>query len=408
MSFVSSLIHHTKQYESPTAFWKWSAYSAISAVLRDNVFFVDGDSRLYPNIYVLFVAGSAQRKGRPVTFAEHLIALVNNVKVISGRSSIQAILMDIGQSETDKSGVMVPGGSAIFVAPELSAGIVQDDDSIQILTDIYDFKPTGHTSNLIGRGKSKLDKLVFSMLGASNEELLKSLYSIKAIHGGLLGRTFLVKPDEFRVSNAFPEANETGFQELVGLLKELAGLKGTFQFSWEAKEFFRVWYEEFRPASSKKPDRAGVLGRLPTNVKKLATILAANDVTQIVELRHVDQAIAECLILLPNYNTYVLASGKSKIAEAGGILLESLHKMNGMLLDRRQIIRDNWQNFDIETFDGAVTAFETSGLIKIEQSGSNMYYKLTPQGLDMLGEKSNEQKPVGKSYEQKSAGGVGF
>lgn len=382
MPFVGDLIEHTKQYESPTSFWKWSAYAAIAAVLRDNVWISDGDSRLYPNMYILLIAGSAQRKGRPITLAEHLVYLVNNVKIISGRSSIQAILLEIGQTETDKNGKITKGGSAIFFAPELSAGIVSDDQSIQILTDIYDYKATGHTTNLIGRGKSKLDKLIFSMFAASNEELLKDIYSSKAIYGGLLGRTFLISPNEFRPSNAFPEGNNERFERLVDKLREISHLNGTINFTPTAKHNYRVWYDSFRDQSAKRDDRAGVFGRLPTNVKKLSIVLAANDHCHEIHEKHVDQAIEECLALTKNYNVFIMSSGKSTIAEAGAIVLEDL---SHGAKDRRTMIRDHWMQFDPDILDKTIAALEIGQIITTTSQGNNIAYTLTQKGLEILG-----------------------
>jgi hypothetical protein len=384
-SFVQAFMEHNKQYESPSSFWKWAAYSAIAAVLRDNVKLADGDSWLYPNIYVLFLAGSAQRKGRPITTAEHLVHLVNNVKIISGRSSIQAILVEIGQTETDTKGVLRKGGSAIFFAPELSAGIVSDDQSIQILTDIYDYKATGHTTNLIGRGKSKLDKLVFSMLAASNEELLKELYSLKAIKGGLLGRTFLIKPNESRPANAFPTADEKGFLALVDLLKEISLITEVFQFSQEARNFYVEWYRGFYEAAKKRNDPSGVFGRLHTNVKKLAVILSADGLSSTISKHHVEQAIDECLGLIPNYSSFMISSGKSTIAEAGAIILTELSAKG--CVGKKQLIRDFWMHFDPEILDKTMAAFEISGLIKTQLIGSDISYALTDKGKEIMGKK---------------------
>lgn len=387
MTFIQAFLEHTKGYESPTSFWKWSAYAAIAGVLRDNVWMADGDSRLYPNVYILFLAGSGQRKGRPISDAEHLVHLVNNVKVISGRSSIQAILTEIGHTETDEQGRIKKGGSAIFFAPELSAGIVTDDQAIQILTDIYDYKPIGHTTNLVGRGKSKLDKLIFSMLGGSNEELLKDIYSSKAIYGGLLGRTFLVTPDEFRPSVAFPKGNPERFQKLSKKLSEIGELNGAIQFNEEAERTFADWYVVFRDTSRKKDDRSGILGRLPTNVKKLSVILSANDLCPEVHQRHVEQAIYECLLLLPNYNTFIMTAGKSTIAECGAILLEDLSKGPQ---DRRILLRNHWQSFDQDILDKAIAAFETAQLVTIIGNGSNLMYQLTDKAWELLGKKKPE------------------
>jgi hypothetical protein len=382
-NFVESYLDHTCQYESPGSFWKWSAYAAIAGALRDNVKLRDGDSWLYPNVYILFLAGSAQRKGRPVTMAEHLLHLVDNVKIISGRASIQAILLEIGQTETNTKGVIKPGGSAIFFAPELSAGIVTDDQSIQILTDIYDYKPTGHTTNLIGRGKQKLDKLIFSMLGASNEELLKELYSAKAIGGGLLGRTFLIKADEFRAANAFPTSNEKGFLAIAEQLREISRLKGIWEFSLAASDAYKAWYHQFRQDSRKRDDRSGIFGRLHTNVKKVAVILAANDLSTGVEVAHVEQAIDECVSLIPNYSSFIFASGKSSIADTGAIILTELEKLG--TVTKRQLIRENWMHFDPETLDKAMSAFEISGLVATLPVKGDITYKLTDKGLALFG-----------------------
>lgn len=384
-SFVQAFMDHTQQYESPGSFWRWAAYSAIAGVLRDNVYLADGDSRLYPNIYVLFLAGSAQRKGRPINTAETLVHVVNNVKIISGRASIQAILVEIGQTETNTKGVIKPGGSAIFFAPELSAGIVSDDQSIQILTDIYDYKTTGHTTNLIGRGKSKLDKLIFSMLAASNEELLKELYSVKAIKGGLLGRTFLIKANESRPANAFPIADEKGFIELGTILREISLLKGIFDFTKESRKFYTDWYTKFYEQSKQKSDPSGVFGRLHTNVKKLSVILAANDLSEAIKSQHVEQAIDECLGLLPNYSSFLISSGKSTIADAGAIVLTELAARG--CVSKKQLLRDGWMHFDPELLDKTITAFDISGIIKITLVGSDVSYSLTDKGKEIMGKK---------------------
>lgn len=387
MSFVCDLLIHTRQYESCTAFWKWSAYAAIAAVLRDNVWLPHGDSKLYPNIYALFLAPSSGRKGNPVNTAEHLVHIVKNVRVISGRNSIQAILRDLATTETTKDGTVMRGGSAIFFAPELAAGIVQDDQSIQILTDIYDYRPTGHATNLVGGGKFRVDKLIFSMLGASNEELLRDVYTSKAIEGGLLGRTFLIIPDEFRPSNAFPEGNEGRFLRLVDTLRDVSKLEGPFDWNPDAREFYRLWYDKFRNDSAKKSDRGGILGRLPTGVKKLAMILAANDQSLEIKMVHTEQAIDECLGLIKNYAALQMSQGKSSISACGSALMEILCKAHPEFVDRRYIIRDNWMHFDPDLLDKTVLAFDTAGLIKTYVKGSQVGYGITDKGLEIMGKR---------------------
>ena len=60
----------------------------------------------------------------------------------------EGILDELARGETDKvTGRVTSGGSALFSASELSAGIVSDPEAVKILTDIYDFKDD-YTSRL--------------------------------------------------------------------------------------------------------------------------------------------------------------------------------------------------------------------------------------------------------------------
>jgi predicted transcriptional regulator len=385
LSFISSFVEHTKLYESPNSFWLWSAYAAIAGVLRDNVWLKDGDGRLYPNVYILFLAGSAQKKARPVNMCEQLVHEVSNTNVISGRSSIQAIMMEIGRTETNKTtGKLTKSGAAIFFAPELAAGLVGDDQAIQILTDIYDYKPIPHTTNLIGRGKIKLDRIVFSMLVASNEELLKDFLNSRAIYGGLLGRIFLITPNEWRPGNAFPKGDPVSFGKIKEDLILIANLHGEITFTPDSYQYYDKWYNQVREQSRNVPDRAGIMGRLGTNVKKLAILLAANDLTVEVTQQHVDSAITQCLALVPNYRFFSMSAGKSTIAEAGVIILELLSREKE--LDHKKLLREHWMDADPETFDTALSSFELSGLIQTTLNGSNSrVFQLTSKGKEILG-----------------------
>jgi hypothetical protein len=296
-------------------------------------------------------------------------------------------LIEVGQTETDKeSGRIKKGGAAIFYAPELAAGIVTDDQSIQILTDIYDHKPLGHTTNLVGRGKSRLDSIVFSMFAASNEELLKDLYSSKAIYGGLLGRTFLICPDEFRPSNPFPSGNQSGIRGLVEQLIQISKLAGPVCFTQDAIELYGDWYTKFRDKSRNKSDRAGVLGRLPTNVKKLSMLIAANRISLVISKEDVEKAIEETVKLLPNYNKMVMTTGKNTTTDAATEILALIDAKNPKEMSRKDLVQKLiFEGIDHETVDKAMVNLETAGLTKVlRAAGTDVVYGLTEKCLEIL------------------------
>lgn len=388
--FVKQLMEHTKLYESPSSFWKWAAYTAIGAVLRDNVFRKMGDQLVFPNVYTLFVADSAvHRKGHPVKIIENIVNAVRNTKLISGRSSIQGILDELSGSEQDKrTGQIMRGGSALFSAGELSAGIVNDPDAIKILTDIYDFKEE-YTSRLRGSGVFKIKNVCFSMLAASNEELLRDVYDGKAIFGGLLGRTFLVRPNEFRQGNSLfriPDQTQS-FNRMVDTLKEYAKLKGQFEITPEAEKYYDEWYLPFRRSYEKKSDRSGVSGRIHTSAFKLSMIIAIDRTQQLViQETHVKEAIAECMNLLPNYQSFVIAGGKSSVGEVASLLIEDIWNSKGKTITKSEFLSRYIHMFDSELLDRTITTLTQAELIKlvISTNGTSMVeaYGVTQKCID--------------------------
>jgi hypothetical protein len=388
MDFINLFIEYTKEYESPTSFWKWAAYTAIASVCRDNVHTKFGELKIYPNIYTLLLADSAvHRKGNPVKVCERLVHLVRNTKVISGRSSIQAILDELSRGETNpETGKILKGGSCLFSAPELSAGIVSDPDAVKILTDIYDFREE-YTSRLRGSGLFKIQNVCFTMMAASNEDLLREVYDTKAIFGGLLGRTFLVKPDEFRPANSLFHL-QNGHQHFEQMINELQGMSkkfGEMEFSEDAIKEYEGWYEEFRESYRDKPDKSGIAGRLHTGVIKLAMIFCMNrQQTLCVMMEDVRKAIDECIALIPNYKTFLMASGKSILADVATTIINEIWAAEGHCSTKRRILQKYWNQFDAETFDKATDTLTQAGMLQTMMVENEIMLSLTQKCIEII------------------------
>lgn len=392
-TFLQKYLEHTQIYESPNSFWKWSAYAAISAVLRDNCFKRQGDSAIFPNVYILFLAeSSGHRKGRPIELCESLVYKVNNTKIISGRASVQAILDELSRGETDKdTGKIIKGGSAIFIAPELAAGIVSDPEAMKILTDIYDYKSNPYKSRLRTGPSFNIERIVFSILAASNEDMIKDLFNSTVVKGGMLARTFLIIPNEFRPSNSLMridmEERKSSFTNVLKSLEEISRLRGEFIFEDDAILEYEEWYNPFRQSYKAKKESSGIVGRIHTGALKIAMLIAANHVSLQVTKEHMEEAINECLKLIPNYSAFTMGNGKSTISNAGGMLLADLLEAKGKdyKLTRKEVIRNHWQDFDAEILDKLILNLEISGIIRQITSGSTITYQLTAEGLDKLG-----------------------
>lgn len=387
MNFIESFIKYTKIYESPSSFWRWSAYATIAAVLRDNCHVELRDMAIYPNIYVLLLADSANhRKGLPVKFCEKYVKLIKNTKIISGRSSIQAILDELAKGETDrKTGKIMKGGSALFTARELSAGIVSDPAAVEILTDIYDFQDEW-TSHLRGSANFTIHNLCFTIMAASNEDLLKGVYDMRALRGGLLGRTFLVSPNEFRPANSlFSQETDNEIiesteinKELERKLREISQLQGKFFFDRDAIKEYDNWYFPLRESYKDKSDKSGVFGRIHTGALKIAMIIcAASSLDRRVTKKHVEEAISDVMELIPNYNQFTMGAGRAPLAESVAIFLTLLYNEPQHQMSRKDLLFKHWNNFDTDNLDKIVATLESGGNLQSLMGDNSMIYCLT-------------------------------
>lgn len=383
--FSDILLEYTKDFESPTSFWKWSGYAIIAGLLRDNVWLKQADIRIYPNIYVVLMADSgAHRKNRPVSTAGDLAQFVKITKVIRGRASIQAILSVLGKVYTDRNtGEMIKGGSCLLCAEELASFIVDDPQAIKLLTDIYDYREVWES--ILKSEEFKVEKLCVSMLAASNEEFLRDVYTGKAIYGGLLARTFLIKPDEFRRGNSLFETNGSYNRDvLLDPIKDIIDKKnhGEVLMSAEGAIEYNRWYYPFRESYRVKPDRSGVAARIHTGVLKLSMILTLDRYERIIRKDIVERAICECMELLPNYENFTMGSGKSEIAEAAAFFLQSLWEAKGHTMYKSDFLAKHWNEVDGEKLNKITETLEQGKIITILISGAATIYTLTSKGIE--------------------------
>ena len=175
------------------------------------------------------------------------------------------------------------------------------------------------------------------------------------------------------------------YENLIVLLKKIGHLKGEVSFTDPAWDLYDSWYIPFRESQKSKIDRTGVLGRIHTGIIKISMILAANDLSLVVQEHHIEDAIDLCIKLLPNYNSFTFSSGKSDIAQAGAILIADLKDAPNHSLSRKEILRKNWMNFDAELLDKLIVNLEGAEFVVQEMNQKReVSYRLTTKMLKVL------------------------
>lgn len=389
MGFVDEFIEFTKHEESPENFWRWAAYATIAALLRDSVYYDHGLRKTYPNIYVIFLAQSANdRKSGPFKLVYLLLnhPAVLNTKIIRGRASVQAILDELSSDVGSKNGGLpLKGGSCLLAAEELASFFVNDPQLIAMITDMYDFYELWEYK-LRSTGSMKIKNLCVTLLAASNEQLLKEVYTDAAVYGGLLGRTFMVRPDLTRPPNAQVDVDPSQYKidGLIKTLKEIKiQMKGPIKMNPEAKAFYVKWYENLYNSYKKYNDRTGMIQRIHTGVVKLSIILAASECKMEITKDHVEEAIIQATSLKTNYDGFVLKSGKSAQAQSGALLLEMIQAKGGQVT-RKEFLMFHWNDVSAEELDKVIITFENAGLVTTVATGNEISYCWTGKLKNIL------------------------
>lgn len=386
MGFVDDFIELTAKRESPESFWRWAAYAAVAATLRDHAYVSQGFSKLYPNIYVMFIATSAEhRKGAPFGPIGTLLAnpKCRTTKIFRGRASIQGIIDSLSQ-RVPKGGITLNGGSCIIMAEELSSSFVDDTALIPLLTDMWEFKDL-FCYVLRGTGEIEVPNLCVTLWGASNETLMTEIFTGAAVYGGLLGRTFIITPNETRAPNSLMSEveNKNELEPFVSQLKDIKDIiRGEFVITPAAKLYYTEWYVKLYHSYKKQPDPTGVLQRMHTNVLKLAMIKTASVLSMEITDELMHEAIEETMELRGNYRKFELSSGKNKTANIGAELLMHLSKSPNYTDSKRNFLSVYWKDTNVEELDELVNRLEQAGHIIQVLAGPKTSYRLSTQSIE--------------------------
>lgn len=327
------------------------------------------------------------RKAKPLNSIINLVKDANNTKIIEGRTSIQAVIQRLSEVEKLKEGRIIQGASGLVYSEEISAMFTEDDANIPILTDIYDFKPT-YTNSLVSRSTTRLTNVVVSLLGASNEELLRPIFTNRAIYGGLLSRCLIVYGDRVRHRNSlmYEKPEKYDPTALRRMVQEMVKIKGLFHITDEAKKYYDCWYNDVCPKLETRSGRTGAEGRIHTNVLKLAMILSVAKYRSLeIDVPIIEDAMEKCLSLFVNYKRITLGTGKSKDAESKISFLKVLWeagpaKLYG--LRRRDVVNQLCFDMSSEELDSIERNLAEGGLISVEENKSGRSYRLTEDAIN--------------------------
>jgi len=307
------------------------------------------------NVYVILLGESGLGKEFPIGLSRELVEKADVTRVIAGRSSIQAIVKEVSTARTRRDGKPPFIDSRAFIVNgELSTAIIQDPNSLTILTDLYDRKSTW-TNLLKGDGPEKLKEPYFTCLfGSSPAHFYESVPQVN-MEGGYIGRNFIIQEEKrYKDTDLFDGEDSTEgfpFAKFIPHLELISKGGGRIIPSNESREMYNSWRRSWR--SKNVVDKTGFANRIPGHVLKVAMILCLADYEQslVLDPRHIETAIEQVVPL--SYSSKKAAEGKGTdpLAAQTKMVLDFLLGAPGHELKRRQILTKGYGNFDTVVLD---------------------------------------------------------
>jgi hypothetical protein len=406
-NWVEHIVDEHKEFESPLSFWRWAAIASISAVVRDHVWVNRQIYNLYPNIYVMFHAESGLKKGPAIALAKRLVKEVGGVKIISGRSSIQGILKEMGTSQSVPGGKVEKGSAAFIASSELSSSIVEDKVATTILTDLYDRQYNiGEWRSLLKMETFDLQSPCITMLTATNEAHSDSFFVRKDIKGGYFARTFIIYENVENRSNSLLVPMETilDYKKDAEYLKGLAKLQGPFRslasrtendiYTNEYKDttsgetayfcpagiVYQRWYDDFKVSLKSIRDPTGTLNRFGDSVLKVAMLLSlARDSLLVIQEDAMIEAIETCEKLVGNVRRATVGKTEEEGSNAvrKTLLLNELMARDTHSISFAQINKKFWIQGTVTEWQECVQSFVEAGIATLRNIGNQQIVEMT-------------------------------
>lgn len=391
-SWLEILLRSTDELESPKSFWYWSALAAIAAIVKDNVWLDRGGAfKQYPNIYVMLLARSGLRKGPPINLAKRMVTKIGGSRIINGRSSIQAILKEMGTASTSPRGKINAKADAFIIASEMSASFVDDKATMDILTDLYDrIYNDGEWKSLLKMESFSLKDPIISMLLGTNEPHFRNFFQEKDVHGGFIGRMFVIAESKKNRTNSLIDdlENPLDIELLLPHLRELSMVKGPFQTlaKTEAGKLFDTWYQKLDAVYDRVEDKTGTLERIGESVIKVSMLLSlARSTDLIISIADMSEAIVACQRLVGNIRKSTLSQGsKQGYAEQKTLILQELMQRDNHMISQEQLLSKYWMHFNLDQLNQIMESFDAGGIIKTESVGNKIVYRMNSKEFEKL------------------------
>jgi len=380
--FIKAYMTHTEDQEAPEIFHFWTALGILAAAVRRNLWIDRGYYKLFPNLYVIFVAESGKlRKSTAQEYGvDQILREIPGLKIYTERMTMEGIIDQMDRVNI-VNGKMQRDACVFIFAPELVMLLPGDEISRKVMafmTSTYMGKDKyGYLTK--GGDELKLENVLVNFLGATAPDWLETL-SEDVAKGGFLARIVFVTAAKRRKAIAWPEPQRTKVQinELIGDLQHISSLNGEMKPTPEFRKTFADWYERDVPQHD-DPRVQGFRERqhdLAIRIAMLLSIAKADDLVLQEEEFHLAVSILKDIEdFVPQALSHIATSQHSRDSER---VLGQIKRKSGKMT-YTEILRANSWKLSSQEVQEVLKSLEDRQEIHFVRQGRTLTYVLGPK-----------------------------
>ena len=379
---LQGFLDYTEETEIPDIFSFWVGVSSVSAALGRDCFLDMGHFSIYPNMYIVLVAGSAVcRKSSAISVAGKLIAKIEpKVHMLSQKMTPEAMIGSLSGLDVKDENMLINEASGIFVVDELSTLIDKNafqSGMIPLLTKLYDCEDFDYATK--SRGVELIKNPCLSILGGSTLCWIKGSVPTVAVGGGFTSRVVFVYKESNSKLKPFPIMTKENKDRWDDISRDLSvisrNMRGGFAMKEDAKERLSSEYMAFMGHSEllTNPHLSGYAGRRQTTLLKLCMIIsAARHDSRLIDLEDVKVGttmMREAEINMPKILQAISSEFVGDICEE--VLNVILHRK---VVPRSELVKLTKHRLTVRQLDVIVETLVEEGVVRIDREGSRLSY----------------------------------
>jgi len=356
-NFFTDYKIYTEKSESPDIFHIWTCLGTLAAAVARNVWIDFQSYKIYPNQYIILVAGSAVcRKSSALDFGKEILKMMEKPPpMFSQKITTEALIRFMQQHKGH--GTVMASELAVFLGNDAAgSGLLAS------LCDLYDCRDNW-SYQTIGRGEEILKYPCLNLLAASTLEWLRFSLPRDAIGGGFTSRVLFVYASDRRFKEALPFLGPEQIaarKRVVDRLNEVKQVTGAFTIIPVAEKAYRDWYS--KQTAGGDFGMGGYYGRKQTHVLKIAMLLAIAESDDLVlNASHIAAAV-DLLGTLENFMPDAVSEVYStQFGQETAIVLGYIRKFSGISHSKLQ--KSVWRYMKAKELNEAVSTLASAGVI---------------------------------------------